>query len=221
MLKIDALDVYFGSQQVLDGVSMELPSGVMAGLIGRNGAGKTTLLRAIMGLVDARNGSIAFDDQALLSLPTHGRAALGIGYMPEDRKLVPDFTAEENVLLPAWSTHMADSAGRLAWVYELMPEVADFRDRKANQLSGGQQKLVALARALLCGHKMLLLDEPFEGVAPALAQRLAQIIFKLKAEGMAVLIADSNEQHIREMIERSFLIERGAVAVHALEGASG
>lgn len=219
MLRIDSLDVFFGSQQVLDGVSMELPSGVMAGLIGRNGAGKTTLLRAIMGLVDARKGTIQFDDQAMVSVPTHKRAALGIGYMPEDRKLVPDFTAEENVLLPAWSTQMENSADRLAWVYDLMPEVADFRDRKANQLSGGQQKLVALARALLCGHRMLLLDEPFEGVAPALAQRLAQIIFKLKAEGMAVLIADSNEQHIREMIERSFLIERGAVTVHALEGA--
>lgn len=219
MLVIDSLDVYFGSQQVLSDVSMELPSGLMAGLIGRNGAGKTTLLRAIMGLVDARRGSITFDGQALRSVPTHGRARLGIGYMPEDRKLVPDFTAEENVLLPAWSTRMADSAPRLEWVYELMPEVADFRERRANQLSGGQQKLVALARALLCGQRMLLLDEPFEGVAPALAQRLAQIIFKLKAEGMAVLIADSNEQHIREMIERSFLIERGAVRVHEAAGA--
>lgn len=219
MLKIDSLDVYFGSQQVLTAVSMELPSGLMAGLIGRNGAGKTTLLRAVMGLVDARRGSITFDDQSLRSVPTHGRAGLGIGYMPEDRKLVPDFTAEENVLLPAWSTRMADSAARLEWVYELMPEVADFRERRANQLSGGQQKLVALARALLCGQRMLLLDEPFEGVAPALAQRLAQIIFKLKAEGMGVLIADSNEQHIREMIERSFLIERGAVRVHEAAGA--
>jgi len=217
MLVIDSLDVYFGSQQVLSDVSMELPSGLMAGLIGRNGAGKTTLLRAIMGLVDARRGSITFDDQALRSVPTHGRAGLGIGYMPEDRKLVPDFTAEENVLLPAWSTRMADSNERLDWVYDLMPEVANFRGRRANQLSGGQQKLVALARALLCGQRMLLLDEPFEGVAPALAQRLAQIIFKLKAEGMAVLIADSNEQHIREMVERSFLIERGAVRVQ--EGA--
>jgi branched-chain amino acid transport system ATP-binding protein len=219
MLKIDSLDVYFGSQQVLSGVSLELPSGLMAGLIGRNGAGKTTLLRAIMGLVDARRGSILFEDRSLLSAPTHGRAGLGIGYMPEDRRLVPDFTAEENVLLPAWSTRMEDSAARLDWVYDLMPEVADFRGRRANQLSGGQQKLVALARALLCGRRMLLLDEPFEGVAPALAQRLAQIIFKLKAEGMAVLIADSNEQHIREMIERSFLIERGAVTVHEAAGA--
>lgn len=217
MLKILALDVFFGSQKVLDGVDLEIPAGVMAGLIGRNGAGKTTLLRTIMGLVEARRGEIWFDQRLLATVPTHQRAVLGIGYMPEDRKLVPDFTAEENILLPAWSTRMADSTKRLEWVYDLMPEVADFHDRRANQLSGGQQKLVALARALLCGNRMLLLDEPFEGVAPALAQRLAQIIFTLKAEGMAILIADSNEQHIREMIELSFLIERGAVKAHKLQ----
>jgi branched-chain amino acid transport system ATP-binding protein len=213
MLKVDGLNVYFGSQKVLDGVTLDLPTGVMAGLIGRNGAGKTTFMRAIMGLIARMEGRIAFGDDDLTNLPAHRRAGLGIGYMPEDRKLVPEFTAEENVLLPAWSTGMGDARDRLEWVYGLMPEVADFRERRANQLSGGQQKLVALARALLCGNRMLLLDEPFEGVAPALAQRLAQIIARLKDEGMPVLIADSNEQHVRDLIERTFLIERGSVEV--------
>lgn len=215
MLNVDGLSVNFGSQKVLNGVTLDLPAGMMAGLIGRNGAGKTTFLRAVMGLIGGVEGRIAFDDRDLLATPTHMRAGLGVGYMPEDRKLVPQFTVEENVLLPAWSTGMSDAAERLAWTYELIPEVAAFRDRRANQLSGGQQKLVALARALLCGRRMLLLDEPFEGVAPALAQRLAQIILKLKTEGMAVLIADSNEQHVRDMIECAFLIERGAVTVRA------
>jgi branched-chain amino acid transport system ATP-binding protein len=213
MLKVDGLNVYFGSQKVLDGVTLDLPTGVMAGLIGRNGAGKTTFMRAIMGLIARMEGRIAFGDDDLTNLPAHRRAGLGIGYMPEDRKLVPEFTAEENVLLPAWSTGMGDARDRLEWVYGLMPEVADFRERRANQLSGGQQKLVALARALLCGNRMLLLDEPFEGVAPALAQRLAQIIARLKDEGMPVLIADSNEQHVRDLIERTFLIERGSVEI--------
>ncbi len=213
MLKVDRLGVYFGPLKVLDGVSLELPSGMMAGLIGRNGAGKTTFMRAMMGLVGSMEGGLGFDGHDLAAMPAHGRARLGIGYMPEDRKLVPEFTVEENVLLPAWATGMAETDRRLAWMYELMPEVAGFRDRRANQLSGGQQKLVALARALLCGNRMLLLDEPFEGVAPALAQRLAQIILKLKSEGMAVLIANSNEQHVRDMIERTFLIERGTVTV--------
>lgn len=213
MLKVDGLNVYFGSQKVLDGVKLDLPTGVMAGLIGRNGAGKTTFMRAVMGLIARMEGRIAFGDDDLTNLPAHRRAGLGIGYMPEDRKLVPEFTAEENVLLPAWSTGMGDARDRLEWVYGLMPEVANFRERRANQLSGGQQKLVALARALLCGNRMLLLDEPFEGVAPALAQRLAQIIARLKDEGMPVLIADSNEQHVRDLIERTFLIERGSVEV--------
>lgn len=212
MLTISNLDVLFGSQKVLDGVNLSLGAGEMAGLIGRNGAGKTTLLRSIMGLIPAASGQIEFDHHNFREAPAHLRAALGIGYMPEDRKLVPEFTAEENVLLPAWSTAMDSVQERLGWVYGLIPEVAAFRDRRANQLSGGQQKLVALARALLCGEHMLLLDEPFEGVAPALAQRLAQIIFTLKSEGMAVLIADSNEQHIRELVDQSFLIERGAVS---------
>jgi branched-chain amino acid transport system ATP-binding protein len=213
MLKVDGLNVYFGSQKVLDGVTLDLPTGVMAGLIGRNGAGKTTFMRAVMGLIARMDGRIAFGNDDLTNLPAHRRAGLGIGYMPEDRKLVPEFTAEENVLLPAWSTGMGDARDRLEWVYGLMPEVANFRERRANQLSGGQQKLVALARALLCGNRMLLLDEPFEGVAPALAQRLAQIIARLKDEGMPVLIADSNEQHVRDLIERTFLIERGSVEV--------
>ena len=211
MLQINGLDVFFGSQKVLDGVTLSLDSGVMAGLIGRNGAGKTTLLRSVMGLVPAGGGQIQFDHHDFRHSPSHTRAALGIGYMPEDRRLVPEFTAEENVLLPAWSTGMDSAAERLAWVYDLIPEVEAFRQRRANQLSGGQQKLVALARALLCGERMLLLDEPFEGVAPALAQRLAQIISKLRTEGMSVLIADSNEQHIRDLIDRSFVIERGSV----------
>jgi branched-chain amino acid transport system ATP-binding protein len=215
MLNVEGLAVYFGSQRVLDGVGLELPSGMMAGLIGRNGAGKTTFMRAVMGLIDHVDGAVRFDGHDLRALPTHHRAGLGIGYMPEDRKLVPEFTVEENVLLPAWSTKMSGADRRLAWVYELMPEVANFRARRANQLSGGQQKLVALARALLCGNRMLLLDEPFEGVAPALAQRLAQIILDLKSEGMAILIADSNEQHVRDMIERTFLIERGTVTIRA------
>ena len=211
MLRISGLNVYIGAVQVLDGVSLEVPAGAMCGLIGRNGAGKTTLMRSVMGLLPARSGTVDFEHQDLLKMHPHRRAVLGIGYMPEDRKLVPEFTAEDNVLLPAWATRMEDAADRLAWVYGVMPEVQEFRDRRANQLSGGQQKMVALARALLCGTRLLLLDEPFEGVAPALARRLAQVIAGLKGEGLSVLVADSNEQHLADLVDLDYAIERGSV----------
>src|SRR5262249_47315506 len=139
----------------------------------------------------------------------HHRSRLGIGYMPEDRRLVPEFTTQENVLLPAWAVHMEDAEDRLAWIYRLMPEVQQFASRPATQLSGGQQKLVALARALMCGSKLLLLDEPFEGVAPALARRLAEVLSNLKGEGLSVLLAESNERHVADLLDTLYVIERG------------
>ena len=186
MLKLANLNVAIQSVQILRDVSFELPSGSMAGLIGRNGAGKTTLMRSIMGLLKIGGGAVTFDGADLIAAPTHARTRLGIGYMPEDRRLIPDLTIEENVLVPAWAAHVTDAAARLEKVYELIPELRQFAPRKGLQLSGGQQKLAALGRALMCGTKLLLLDEPFEGVAPALAQRLAEVVANLKREGMSV-----------------------------------
>jgi branched-chain amino acid transport system ATP-binding protein len=211
MLRIERLDVHIGAIQILDSVSLELPTGLLGGLIGRNGAGKTTLMRSLMGLIQASGGEAGYQHHDLLALPNHERAGIGVGYMPEDRRLVPEFTTEENLLLPAWSTGMQGIEDRLPWVYELMPEVAAFRDRRANQLSGGQQKMVALARALMCGTQLLLLDEPFEGLAPALARRLAQVIADLKLEKVSILLADSNQQHAAHLLDRVFPIERGRV----------
>src|SRR5512142_2279196 len=168
MLSVRNLNVAIQSVQILREISLELPTGTMAGLIGRNGAGKTTLMKSIMGLLKATSGSMEFDGADLIAAKTHARTRRGIGYMPEDRRLVPDLTVEENVLLPAWASAIPECEPRLAKVYEMIPEVQAFAARKAVQLSGGQQKLVALARALMSGTKVLLLDEPFEGVAPVL-----------------------------------------------------
>ena len=166
MLEIRNLDVAIQSVQILRDVSFDVPTGTTAGLIGRNGAGKTTLMKSIMGLFKVRGGSVGFDSTNLLALPTHARSRLGIGYMPEDRRLIPDLTVEENVLVPAWAASLPDARARLEKVYRLIPEVREFSGRRGLQLSGGQQKLVALGRALVCGTKLLLLDEPFEGRRP-------------------------------------------------------
>jgi branched-chain amino acid transport system ATP-binding protein len=212
VLKVENLNVSIAAVHILRGVSLELPSGSMIGLIGRNGAGKTTLMKTLMGILKRSSGAITFEGRELLDVPTHGRARMGIGYMPEDRRLIPDLTVEENVLLPAWSTGARDARERLERVYRLVPEVKEFGPRKGSQLSGGQQKLAALARALMSGTKLLLLDEPFEGVAPALAQRLAEVVAGLKKEGMSVVLTESDLQHSERLVDRVIAIDRGAIA---------
>ncbi len=211
MLSVDKLNVAIQSVQILRNVSLELPTGSMAGLIGRNGAGKTTLMKSIMGLLKATSGSIAFDGSDLVVAKTHARTRLGIGYMPEDRRLIPDLTVEENVLVPAWAAHVADAGARLEKVYGLIPELREFAPRKGSQLSGGQQKLAALGRALMCGTRLLLLDEPFEGVAPALAHRLVEVVADLKREGMSVIVSESDLQHSERMVDQIVVIDRGAI----------
>ena len=216
MLRVEGLDVAIGSVGILRNVNLELPSGKFAGLIGRNGAGKTTLMRSIMGILSPRNGSVHLDGATLDALPTHMRARAGMGYMPEDRRLVPDLSVEENVLMPGWASHRPDIDARLVKIYEMIPEVEAFAQRKAMLLSGGQQKLVALARALMCGTKILLLDEPFEGVAPVLARRLAEVIADLKQEGLSILLTESDLSHSKEMLDTLFIIDRGEVTAAPL-----
>jgi len=209
MLGIDRIYVSIQSAQVLRGLSLSLSKGQMVGLIGRNGAGKTTTLRAIMGHLPLGNGAIHFDGQDLSRLPPHARAGLGIGYMPEDRGLVPELSVEQNILVPLWATGVVNTTKRLEFIYKVLPELHEMRDRRALLLSGGQQKLVALARALTIGTRLLLLDEPFEGVAPALSARLSEVIASLRGGELSVLIAQSDLNHSRSLLDAEIRIERG------------
>jgi len=211
MLEVEKIHTFYGLSHILFGVSLKVDAGQVVCLLGRNGAGKTTLMRTVMGFLPIDEGEIRFQDQSLTRLTAHKRAHMGIGYMPEDRKLVPTLTVEENILLSFWATKNNKLPKRLPWVYEMIPEVTEFSSRKAMDLSGGQQKLVALARALFCGTKLLLLDEPFEGVAPALAQRLAEVVSDLKEHGPSVLLSESDQVHSSELLDRLYVIERGSV----------
>ncbi len=209
-LEIKGLDVAIGATGIIRGADLALRPGTVNGLIGRNGAGKTTLLRAVMGFLSPRGGSIRLGDTDLARVRSFDRVRLGIGYMPEDRKLVPDFTVADNILLPVWAGASGeDSDARLEKIFELMPELRPLAGRRANQLSGGQQKMVALGRALMAGTKLLLLDEPTEGLAPALAQRLAEVLGNLRGTGLTVLLAESNDTHVGDLIDEVFVIERG------------
>ena len=214
MLTVRDLTVQIASATILEGVSLRVEPGSLTALLGRNGAGKTTFMRSVMGLIPIRHGGIDYDGRDLAADPAHRRAGLGIGYMPEDRRLVPELTVRENIMVPAWATRLKDAEERLAHIYSLMPEVEAFAGRRAMQLSGGQQKLVALARALMPGTRLILLDEPFEGLAPALAGRLVEVLSGLKDQGLSVLLSESDSTHSEDLIDALYIIERGRVERH-------
>lgn len=210
VLDVERIVVPIQHVEAVRGFSLRVDAGGMVGLVGRNGAGKTSVMRTIMGHLTPTSGRVVFGGTDLAGVPRHRRAALGIGYMPEDRGLVPELTVEENILVPLWVSKTLDARERLDFVWQVLPELREMRERKALLLSGGQQKLVALARALVVGTRLLLLDEPFEGVAPALSQRLAEVIAGLRGSQLAVLISQSDLNHSRALIDHEVVIERGA-----------
>lgn len=210
-LILENVEVSIQAAPILRGVSLEVKSGERMGLVGRNGAGKTTVIRTITGLAKLGAGKVSWRGEDISAMEPRDRARLGFGYMPEDRRLIPDLTVEENMLLPAWVNDAIDGPKGLAFVYDLMPELTQMSARKSLLLSGGQQKMVALGRALIAGKQLLLLDEPFEGVAPALAMRISDVITSLKSEGLSVLIAQSELSHSVDLLQRESVIERGEI----------
>jgi branched-chain amino acid transport system ATP-binding protein len=209
MLKVEALQVTIRGFVILRAVTLEVPPGGLVGLVGRNGAGKTTTLKSITGILPAAAGRISFDGADLLAVPGHRRARRGIGYMPEDRRLIPTLTVEDNILLPAWASGL-EGGERLAYIYQQMPDVQGLAGRRASQLSGGQQKMVALARAVMSGTRLLLLDEPFEGLSPAMGEKLAGTIQALQRDGLSVLMAESDRKRIA-FAQTVYTIERGEI----------
>ena len=209
MLKLNNIDVYINNIKILSSLNLEVKR--FSSIIGRNGAGKTTLIKSIIGIFPIKNGLIEFNNVEISSLKTHLITKLGIGYMPEDRRLVPDLTVKENILVPLWAQGNKSTNDELDRILNFIPELKNFLSRGAFQLSGGQQKLVALARAMILGKKLLLLDEPFEGVAPALAERLVEVISKLSKLDLITLITESDEAYSKKIGAEIIKIERGSI----------
>lgn len=214
MLAFRSVDVAIAGIQILRGVSFEITAGETVALIGRNGAGKTTTMRTVMGFTQT-SGSIWFDGKSLDNVPAHGRAGLGIGYAPEDRRLFSAFTVEENVLMPIQVARLpaAEIDRRRDRVYDIVPELREMADRPAGSVSGGQGKMIALGRALTIGAKLIMLDEPFQGLAPALAQRYAETLRNLREADreVALLISESNPALLSALAGRTMVIERGEI----------
>jgi branched-chain amino acid transport system ATP-binding protein len=211
MLELKQVTVKLSGFTILRDLTLEVPEGRIVGLIGRNGAGKTTTLRAIMGLVKTESGQVVLEGRDLSQLEAHQRAPYGLGYLPQERRLIPQLSVEQNIMLPVWAMTIKDAQERLKVIYDLMPEVQQFRSRPASSLSGGQQKLAALARAFMSGSRLLLLDEPFEGVAPALSQRLLTAVIELQQAqaGLSVLVCESDFKWVRRLAQIVYVIERG------------
>lgn len=215
-LVLDKVQVSIEGVRVLRGVSCEIPERMTTVLIGRNGAGKTTTLRTIMGLLALDAGDIRFDGSSLCDHPVHYRARAGIGYAPEDRRLVPEMSIEENIRLPGLALNLDKNeiARRLEEIYTLLPQLRDLRTRPGGGVSGGQGKMVALGRALLVARKVLLLDEPFQGLAPALALDYARTLGDLRKHRpeLALFITESTPGLLDSIADRTLQIERGEIS---------
>ena len=214
MLSFENVNVAIADAPVLRNVSFSLEAGVSAALIGRNGAGKTTTVRTIMGFTKA-NGTLRLGGQDLGSVPPHRRPSLGLGYAPEDRRLFSAFTVEENILLPGRVAKLdaSEIRRRLERAYSVLPELKELANRPAGSVSGGQGKMIALGRALMLGTRLIILDEPFQGLAPVLAQRYAEALRRLRSQDKTItlLITESNPKLLQTFADVTLTIERGEI----------
>ena len=212
MLSLASVSAGYGSFQALFGVSLEISRGEAVGVIGPNGAGKTTLMRVISGMLPLSQGSMTFEGQAIGGLPAHHIIEHGIAHVPENRRLFPRLSVEENLRVGAFiPAARARFAEQLDWVYSLFPKLKDRRAQAAGTMSGGEQQMCAIGRALMSKPKVLLMDEPSAGLAPLVVQQVFDLVGKIRAEGLTVLIVEQNVQQVLEVVDRAYLLEVGAI----------
>jgi branched-chain amino acid transport system ATP-binding protein len=211
MLELKELHAYYGISHVVQGISLTVGTGEAVGLMGRNGVGKTTTLKSIMGLETRTRGQILFEGVDLSGSSSHARAQKRLGYVPEERAVFPEMTVEENIRIGAMIHRQADVDQCLATAYELFPILSERRRQLAGTLSGGQQKMLALARGLALRPKLLLVDEPTEGLMPANVELITAALVKAKQSGVAVLVVDASFDLIVEVCTRMYAMDRGTL----------
>jgi branched-chain amino acid transport system ATP-binding protein len=212
MLSLERLNVYIEASHILRDVSLAVGERELVCLVGRNGAGKTTTLRAIMGYTAPASGAIAFQGRSLAGLGTAAVARLGVGFAPEDGGVFGELTVAENIEIATWTRPTArPAAERIALAYALFPALRPYAGRRGTQLSGGERKMLSIARALALDPEMLLLDEPFEGLSPAIIPAIGEGIHAITRMGRSILLAESNIHHVPEFADRLYVIERGEI----------
>ncbi len=211
MLEVQGVETAYGASQVLFGMNMEIKAGEVVTLMGRNGMGKTTTVRTIMGLTPARGGSIRFDGVALRGMPSYKIAQAGIGLVPEGRQIFPNLTVRENLIATAANRSEIKNPWTLERIFEMFPGLAERAANMGNQLSGGEQQMLAVGRALMTNPKLLILDEATEGLAPLVRAEIWKCLTNLKAEGQSILVIDKSVDALTRIGDRHYIIERGRV----------
>ena len=209
LLDVDGIETCYGLSQVLFGLSLSIKPGEMVSLMGRNGMGKTTTIRSIMGMTPARSGTIRFAGEKVRSLPSYKIAKLGIGLVPEGRQIFPNLTVRENLVAAAADRFSSSNPWTLASIYVMFPRLAERASNMGNQLSGGEQQMLAIGRALMTNPKLLILDEATEGLAPLIREEIWNCLSLLKSRGQSILVVDKNVDHLARICDRHFIIERG------------
>jgi branched-chain amino acid transport system ATP-binding protein len=211
MLRVAGLNAWYGQARILYDIALEVERGEVVALMGRNGAGKSTTLKAIMGLMERTRGDVRFRGQAVSALAPHCRARLGLGYVPEDRRIFKRLTVTENLTVGTLAPREGAPRWTLDALFELFPNLSEIRDRLGGSISGGEQQMLAVARTLMGNPRLVLLDEPSEGIAPKIVEQMAHAIVALKKEGLSVLVSEQNLGFAQWVSDRAYLIEKGHI----------
>jgi branched-chain amino acid transport system ATP-binding protein len=216
MLRIEKLNAWYGASHVLQDVGLEVNKGEIVCLIGRNGAGKTTTLKSIMGLIDKTTGRVAFEGRELLSQPAHARFGAGLAYVPEERRIVPGLSVRENLRLGlVASPNKRKEAELIERTATVFPRLAERLDQVAVTMSGGEQQMLAIARAMIADPKLIMLDEPSEGIMPVLVDEMFELFRSMKAQGTTILLVEQNVELALDIADRAYVVDQGTIVHHA------